>query len=52
MHADQNINLLWLVLLDIKMYRFSSLMVTLDIGRRGLRDPCAPKVRLMPRKVS
>ena len=51
-HADQNINLFWLVRLDIKMYRFSSLMVTIDIGRPGLRDPCAPKARLMPRKVS
>ena len=40
MHADQYINLLWLVRLDLKMYRFSSLMVTVDIGRCSLRDPC------------
>ena len=52
MHGDQNINLLWLVRLDLKMYRFSSVVVTIDIGRRGLQDPCAPKVRFTPCKVS
>ena len=52
MYGDHNINLLWLVRLDLKMYHFSSLMVTIDIGRHGLRDLCAPKVRFMPHKVS
>ena len=32
--------------------RFSSLMVTIDIGVGGLRNSCAPQVRFMPHKVS